>query len=396
MLDPVMPTYSRLPITLTHGQGPWVWDTQQRQYLDALSGIAVCGLGHAHPSITRAVSEQAATLVHTSNLYQIPQQQQLAERLCQASGMDNVFFANSGAEANECAIKIARRYGHQRGIQQPKIVVMQQAFHGRTLATLTATANPKAKEGFGPLVEGFIRVPFDDIPALQALSQRDDVVAVLLEPVQGEGGIHIPAPDYLPQVQQLCQANHLLLMLDEIQSGMARSGRMFALQHHDFTPDVMTLAKGLANGVPIGACLARGHAGQLLQPGSHGSTFGGNPLACAAALATLEVIETQALCDRAAELGEVIVSSLRAALGDHPLVREIRHLGLLIGIELTQPCTELVQAGIDQGILLNVTAERVIRLLPPLILNEVEADTLIQHVVTLVEQLGQPAADISA
>lgn len=396
MLDPVMPTYSRLPITLTHGQGPWVWDTQQRQYLDALSGIAVCGLGHAHPSITRAVSEQAATLVHTSNLYQIPQQQQLAERLCQASGMDNVFFANSGAEANECAIKIARRYGHQRGIQQPKIVVMQQAFHGRTLATLTATANPKAKEGFGPLVEGFIRVPFDDIPALQALSQRDDVVAVLLEPVQGEGGIHIPAPDYLPQVQQLCQANHWLLMLDEIQSGMARSGRMFAFQHHDFTPDVMTLAKGLANGVPIGACLARGQAGQLLQPGSHGSTFGGNPLACAAALATLEVIETQALCDRAAELGEVIVSGLRAALGDHPLVREIRHLGLLIGIELTQPCTELVQAGIDQGILLNVTAERVIRLLPPLILNEVEADTLIQHVVTLVEQLGQPAADISA
>ena len=396
MLDPVMPTYSRLPITLTHGQGPWVWDTQQRQYLDALSGIAVCGLGHAHPSITRAVSEQAATLVHTSNLYQIPQQQQLAERLCQASGMDNVFFANSGAEANECAIKIARRYGHQRGIQQPKIVVMQQAFHGRTLATLTATANPKAKEGFGPLVEGFIRVPFDDIPALQALSQRDDVVAVLLEPVQGEGGIHIPAPDYLPQVQQLCQANHWLLMLDEIQSGMARSGRMFAFQHHDFTPDVMTLAKGLANGVPIGACLARGQAGQLLQPGSHGSTFGGNPLACAAALATLEVIETQALCDRAAELGEVIVSGLRAALDDHPLVREIRHLGLLIGIELTQPCTELVQAGIDQGILLNVTAERVIRLLPPLILNEVEADTLIQHVVTLVEQLGQPAADISA
>ena len=396
MLDPVMPTYSRLPITLTHGQGPWVWDTQQRQYLDALSGIAVCGLGHAHPSITRAVSEQAATLVHTSNLYQIPQQQQLAERLRQASGMDNVFFANSGAEANECAIKIARRYGHQRGIQQPKIVVMQQAFHGRTLATLTATANPKAKEGFGPLVEGFIRVPFDDIPALQALSQRDDVVAVLVEPVQGEGGIHIPAPDYLPQVQQLCQANHWLLMLDEIQSGMARSGRMFAFQHHDFTPDVMTLAKGLANGVPIGACLARGQAGQLLQPGSHGSTFGGNPLACAAALATLEVIETQALCDRAAELGEVIVSGLRAALGDHPLVREIRHLGLLIGIELTQPCTELVQAGIDQGILLNVTAERVIRLLPPLILNEVEADTLIQHVVTLVEQLGQPAADISA
>ena len=363
-----MSTYARLPVAFVRGEGVWLWDEEGRRHLDALSGIAVCSLGHAHPALTAALSEQLATVLHTSNLYRIPLQETLGARLCELAGMDRVFFCNSGAEANEAAIKLARRLGHARGVDLPRIVVMDGAFHGRTLATLTATANAKAKQGFEPLVEGFVRVPFDDLYALERLAaEGSGIVAVLLEPVQGEGGIRIASPEYLQGVRRLCDRQGWLMMVDEIQSGMGRSGAWFAHQLAGVAPDVMTLAKALGNGVPIGACLSRGAAAEVLQPGSHGTTFGGNPLACRAALTVLDVLEGEQWIGSVSARAGQLVDALRDALADLPIVRDIRHQGFLIGIELDRPAPTLPALALEEGILINVTAEKVIRLLPPLI-----------------------------
>ena len=385
MQQALMQTYGRLPVSFQRGEGAWLWDDQGNRYLDALSGIAVCGLGHAHPAVTAAIQKQAARLLHTSNLYGIPLQEHLAAALCAHSGMGKVFFCNSGAEANEAAIKLARFHGHQRGLDVPKIVVMENAFHGRTMATLTATGNRKAQQGFGPLLEGFIRIPYDDLKALDKLATtHDDIIAVLVEPVQGEGGIRVPGPDYLPGLRDRCDEHGWLLMLDEVQSGMARTGRWFAYQHADVLPDVLSLAKGLANGVPIGACLARGAAANVMQPGSHGSTFGGNPLAAAAAQAVVDTIAKQSLTARAAQLGQRLLVGFRDALESHSGVVDVRGRGLMIGIELDRPCAELVKHALERGLLINVTAGNVIRLLPPLILSDAEADELLERVNDLV------------
>ena len=380
-----MATYRRLPVTFTHGEGAWLWDEAGKRYLDALSGIAVCGLGHAHPAVRDALCEQAGSLIHTSNLYQIAAQTELGTRLTALAGMDRVFFGNSGAEANEAAIKLARLHGHHRGIERPAILVMENSFHGRTLATLSATGNRKVQAGFEPLVQGFVRVPYNDLGAVEtAAANRQDIVAVLVEPIQGEGGINIPAPDYLPRLRAICDRQGWLLMLDEIQTGMGRTGRLFAHQHTGIQPDVMTLAKGLANGVPIGACLARGVAATVLGPGSHGSTFGGNPLACRAASVVLETLESEGLVDRATDLGNQLKTGFRQALARQPGVRDIRGLGLMIGIELDRPCAELVGQALAAGLLINVTAERVIRLLPPLILERDQVALLVDRLALLI------------
>jgi len=388
----LMHNYGERTLTLVRGEGNYVWDDQGRRYLDAISGIAVCGLGHCHPKVTEALQEQANTLLHASNLYNIPAQQQLADRLVYMSGMDNVFFSNSGAEANEAAIKLARKLGNERGLATPHIIVMEGAFHGRTLATLTATGNEKVQQGFAPLPEGFLRVPFNDLAAIESLATRyNDIVAVLVEPVQGEGGIRIPDPDYLTNLRALCDQQEWLLMLDEIQTGNGRSGRMFAYQHTDILPDVLTTAKGLGNGTPIGACLARGTASRLFTAGSHGSTFGGNPLACRAGLAVLETLESEWLIERAEKLGTQLLQSLRIQLSDCPLIVDIRGLGLMIGIELERPCTELVEQARTQGILINVTAGNVVRLLPPLTLTDIECQQLAGDISTLIQQFALQA-----
>jgi len=395
MSGTLMATYKRLPISFQRGEGAWIWDTDGKRYLDALSGIAVCGLGHAHPAVSKALCKQAGELLHTSNLYTIPLQEQLGEALTRLSGLERVFFSNSGAEANEAAIKIARLYGHRRGIVNPNIVVMDQSFHGRTLATLSATGNRKVQAGFEPLVKGFIRVPYGDMESLESVAKKShDVVAVLVEPIQGEGGINIPADDYLNQLRALCDRQEWLLMLDEIQTGMGRSGRLFSFQHNEILPDVMTLAKGLGNGFPIGACLARGSAAAIFAPGNHGSTFGGNPLACAVGLTVIETIENTNLAARAEELGARILSGLADALQGIPGVEEIRGQGLLIGIELDRPCAELVGLALEQGLLINVTADRVVRLLPPLILSDEQADQLIETLSKLLRSLleGSPVS----
>ncbi len=387
MSDPIMSTYKRLPVHFQRGDGAWLWDTDNRRYLDALSGIAVCGLGHAHPAVKAALCQQAGELIHTSNLYGISRQEQLGENLTRVSGMDKVFFSNSGAEANEAAIKIARLYGHNQEIDSPAIVVMENSFHGRTLATLSATGNRKVQAGFEPLVSGFIRVPFGDAESLRIVAQNNpNVVAVLVEPIQGEGGINIPPDDYLNQLRTICDDNQWLLMLDEIQTGMGRSGRMFAHQHNGIVPDVMTLAKGLANGVPIGACLAHGPAAEVLSAGTHGSTFGGNPLACAAASAVLEVLESEQLPARAETLGNKILADLADALEGIAGVEEIRGCGLLIAIELDRNCGELVTTALEQGLLINVTADRTIRLLPPLVMNNEQSDEMINILSGLIKQ----------
>jgi acetylornithine aminotransferase len=385
----IMNTYGRLPVTFTSGQGSWLTDSEGKQYLDALSGIAVCGLGHAHPAVTKALCEQADKLIHTSNLYGIERQQALAEALRRVSGMDNVFFSNSGAEANEAAIKIARKYGHDQGIHEAKIVVMSQSFHGRTLATLSATGNAKVHEGFGPLVSGFVRVPYNDIDALSAVVKADpQIVAVLLEPVQGEGGLATASADYLKAVRALCDERNLLMMLDEIQTGNGRTGSYFCYQQFGFYPDVLTTAKGLGNGVPIGACLARGKASQVLQPGNHGSTYGGNPLACAAGFAVVETIEQQNLSDNAARMGDYLRQRFSEALNSSGKLKEIRGRGLMIGLVMNQDCPQLMaQAVTEQQLLLNVTAGNVIRLLPPLNLNQNEADQIVERVVALVDSM---------
>lgn len=378
----LMPTYARLPVAFVRGEGSTLWDSDGKAYLDALAGVAVCGLGHAHPGVARAICEQAGTLLHTSNWYQIPLQERLGKRLCERAGMDSVFFGNSGAEANEAAIKLARLYGHRRKILTPSIIVMEGSFHGRTLATLTATGNRKVQAGFEPLVQGFKRVPYNDLKAIQVVAQHDpSVVGILVEPVQGEGGVVMPDPGYLRGLREICDKNDWLLMFDEIQTGMCRTGKWFAWQHEDVRPDVMTLAKALGNGVPIGACLARGVAAEMLQPGTHGSTFGGNPLACSAALAVLDALEAGRLDERAAVLGARMLSAFERELQGIAGVKQIRGKGLMIGIELGRPCKELLQAALEQGLLINVTADKVVRLLPPLVLTDDEADRVV-HVVS--------------
>lgn len=381
----VMNTYARLPVAFARGEGPWLWDMQGKRYLDALAGVAVCGLGHAHPRLTRVLQKQIGTLIHTSNIYEIALQEQLADRLAAISGMDNVFFCNSGCEANEAAIKLARLYGHKKGVEAPAIIVMEKAFHGRTIATLTATGSRKVQAGFEPLLSGFVRVPFDDLEAVRRVAATNrNVVAVLVELIQGEGGINVCDPQYLAGLRAICDENHWLLMLDEVQSGTGRTGTWFAFQHSSVKPDVVTLAKGLGNGVPIGVCLAAGDAAKLFTPGKHGSTFGGNPLACAAGLETLAIIEDDRLMQNAVEIGDFIRDSLRERLASTAGVKEIRGVGLLIGIELTVPCGDLVTRALEAGLLINVTADTVVRLLPPLVYTRTEAQTLVDTLVPLI------------
>ena len=383
----LMNTYGRQPIAFSHGDGVWLFDEAGNKYLDALAGIAVSTLGHNHPALVEAISRQAATLIHTSNLYRIPLQERLADRLAGCSGMDEVFFANTGCEANEAAIKLARLYGHRKGVDKPAVVVMEQSFHGRTLATLSATGNRKVQVGFEPLVSGFVRVPFNDLDALEKVAANcPSVVAVLFEPIQGEGGIHIADDGYMQAVRALCDRRDWLMMLDEVQCGVARTGKWFGFQHSGIMPDVMTLAKGLGSGVPIGACLAAGRAAGTFQPGNHGSTFGGNPLACAAALATLDAIDGDGLMPRAESVGERIRAGFAAALDGIAGIRAIRGKGLMIGIELDRACGPLVERARDAGVLINVTAERVIRLLPPLIFTDADADELIGRLAPLIRE----------
>jgi acetylornithine aminotransferase len=386
MTEALMATYKRLPVTFTRGDGVWLWDTDGKRYLDALSGIAVCGLGHAHPAVRDALCEQAGLLIHTSNLYGIAEQERLGVMLTELAGMDRVFFANSGAEANEAAIKLARLHAHRRSVENPAILVTEGSFHGRTLATLSATGNRKVQAGFEPLVQGFVRVPYDDIEAVEtAAENRSNIVAILVEPIQGEGGIRIPTDDYLPRLRAICDREGWLLILDEIQTGMGRTGRLFAHEHAGIAPDVITLAKGLGNGVPIGACLARGAAAEVLTPGSHASTFGGNPLACRAGRAVLETLAASHLIENAARQGQFLLDAFRTSLGHVNGVVDIRGRGLMIGIELNRPCAELVGQALDAGLLINVTAERVIRLLPPLILEQPEADQIVRGLTHLIE-----------
>jgi len=381
----LMQTYAPQPVAFARGDGAWLWDTEGRKYLDALAGIAVNGLGHAHPRLTRAIAEQASKLIHTSNLFNVPEQQQLAERLCALAGMDNVFFTNSGSESNECAIKLARLHGHQRGIENATIVVMEKAWHGRTLATLSATGSRKAQAGFEPLMGGFVRVPYNDLEAIERVANNGSIVAVLMEVLQGEGGIHVANLDYLRKLRQFCDQKQWLLMIDEVQSGIGRTGKWFAHQWAGITPDVMSLAKGLGSGVPIGACLARGAAAKVFKPGNHGTTFGGGPLVCVAGLTTLDVIEKDGLLDHAARMGEVIQGGLRKELAGVSGVKEVRGMGLMIGVELDRPCGDIVTRALAAGLVTNVTADKVIRLLPPLIIKEAEAKQVVAILAPVIK-----------
>lgn len=383
-----MNTYMRQPITFVKGEGVWLWDDKGEKYLDALAGVAVNGLGHAHPKLVRAISEQASKLIHVSNIYHIAEQAALADKLCEISGMDKVFFCNSGCEANEASIKLARLYGYGKGIQNPTIIVMNQSFHGRTMATLSATGNAKVQTGFQPLVSGFIHVPYDDIKAVkQVLENNTSVVAILVEPVQGEGGINIPkdASAYLEALRQICDEYDCLLMIDEVQTGIGRTGTWFAFQHTAIKPDVMSLAKGLASGVPIGACVARGKAAEVFTYGKHGSTFGGNPLACIAGLATLNAIEEEGLRENSVKIGALIHHRFETEFKEIKGITAIRNAGLMIGIELDKPCAELVKMALAEHLLINVTADNVVRLLPPLVMNEAEARELVQRLAAVIK-----------
>lgn len=385
----IMPTYGRLDVEFIKGEGCWLIDKDGRRYLDALSGLGVVALGHAHPAIADAISAQGGALLHTSNLYRIPNQERLADRLAALSGMENMFFSNTGAEACECAIKIARLYGHQKGIAEPAIIVADNAFHGRTMATLTATGNRKVQAGFEPLVSGFVRVPFNDLESIkQAATHNQNIVAVFIEPIQGEGGIQVADQAYLQGLRALCDDQDWLLMIDEVQSGNGRTGQFFSYQHADILPDVVTTAKGLANGVPIGVCLAANQAAHVLGPGNHGSTFGGNPLSCAAAHAVLDVFEHEQIVSRAASMGQYLRDKLASALQGVNGVKEIRGQGLMIGIELEVDCAELVGQALEDGLLINVTAGSVVRLLPPLILSEEEADQISEVLGRLIKGLS--------
>lgn len=381
----LMHTYGRLPVAFAEGKGAWLTDTNGKTYLDALAGIAVCGLGHAHPAVTQAICDQANRLVHTSNLYQIPMQEAAASKLSQLSGMESIFFCNSGAEANEGAIKLARLHGHKKGIDVPHVLVMENAFHGRTLATLTATGNRKVQAGFEPLVSGFVRSTYNDLAAVTNLvERRNDIAAILVEPIQGEGGLTPATDEFMNGLRALCDKHDLLLMLDEVQTGNCRTGYFYAYQRYDWKPDVLTTAKGLGNGFPIGAVMAQGKAANLFQPGNHGSTYGGTPLGCAVVLAVLETLEKEQLAKRAGELGDYLVKRFTKAFEAILGVKAIRARGLMMGIELDQPCGELVELALHEGLLINVTAGQVVRLLPPLTLTDEEAELLISKLSQLI------------
>ncbi len=382
MTSHIMPTYARQPVTFERGEGAWLWDINGKRYLDLLAGVAVCNLGHAHPAVHQAICQQSQKLIHTSNYVNIPLQAELADKLCQLSGMDNVFFCNSGTEANEAAIKLARKFGHRKGIEKPVIVSMDKSFHGRSMGALSATGNSKIKQEFSPLLEGFVHVAYNDMAALTSVVKADkSIVAILVEPIQGEGGVNIPDADYLNHIRALCDEHKLLMMLDEIQTGIGRTGQFLAYQHNGILPDVCTLAKALGNGVPIGACLARGEAGDVLTAGNHGSTFGGNPLACSAALAVLETLAHSDLMSNAESKGRLICTKIAEATKDNPHVVSIRHKGLMIGIELDAPCSELIGKALQKGLMINVTADTTIRLLPPLLIDD-EQITLLTDILS--------------
>jgi acetylornithine aminotransferase len=381
-------TYLRMPVALVRGQGAWLFDDEDRRYLDALSGIAVCSLGHAHPRLARVIAEQAATLLHTANIVHIPQQEALGAALAEISGLDKAFLANSGAEAVECALKLARRYAHRRGIDRPAVLVASDSFHGRTLAALSASGNSAIQEGFGPLVEGYVRVPYGDLEAAErALNEQPEIVAVLLETIQGEGGVRIPPPEYLGGLRAACDRHSALLMLDEIQSGMARTGRWFAFQHVDgLRPDVVTVAKALGNGVPIGACLARAEVAELLPAGSHGTTFGGNPLACRVGLEVIAIMRDSGTLERARLAGTRLLARLGEGLDRHPAVIEVRGRGLMVGVELAEPVSEFKDRAMERGLIINVTRGNVIRLLPPLIIDDEQVDRIADTVIELIRE----------
>ena len=393
----LMQTYSPQPVAFARGEGAWLWDTEGKKYLDGLAGIAVNGLGHAHPVLVKALSEQAGKLIHTSNLFRVPEQERAAQKVCAIANMDNAFFCNSGAEANECAIKIARLYGHQRGVENATIIVMEKAWHGRTLATLSATGSRKAQAGFEPLMGGFLRVPYNDFAAVERLADNGSIVAVLLEVLQGEGGIHVADAEYVRKLREICDRKQWLLMIDEVQSGIGRTGKWFAHQWMGVVPDVMPLAKGLGSGVPIGACLARGAAAKVFKPGNHGTTFGGGPLVSLAAITTLDVIEKEGLMKNAEAMGRVIVDGLGRGLAGTAGVKEIRGMGLMIGVELDRPCGDIVKQALDAGLVINVTADKVIRLLPPLVIRKNEAEMLVEILAPLVKRfLAQAPAAAAA
>jgi acetylornithine aminotransferase len=381
MTQHVMNTYARLPLAFERGEGAWLWDAEDRRYLDAISGLGVCALGHAHPELARVIGEQAATLLHTSNLVQIPWQERLADKIADTTQMDRVFFGNSGAEAIECALKIARLAGHRRGIDNPAVIVMKNSFHGRTMAALSATGNRKVQAGFEPLMAGFHHAPFGDVEAIEDVAANNQqVVAVLVEPIQGEAGVNTPPAGYLRRLRQICDEQGWLLICDEIQSGLCRSGRWFAHQHDGIRPDVLTSAKALANGLPIGACVARGEAANLMKPGSHGSTFGGNPLVTRAACTVLDIMKRDRLAQHAADIGQAMMTALRDRLNDDSRVKEVRGRGLMIGIELDRPAAAVMDYCLEHRVMVNVTQERVVRLLPPLIIDKEQADLIVDAV----------------
>ena len=399
MTSHLMQTYAPQPVAFARGEGVWLWDVEGKRYLDALAGIAVNGLGHAHPVLTRAIAAQAAKLIHTSNLFLVPEQERAAEKVCAIAAMDNAFFCNSGAEANECAIKIARLHGHQRGIENATIIVMEKAWHGRTLATLSATGSRKAQAGFEPLMGGFLRVPYNDVAAIERIGESNaSVVAILMEVLQGEGGINVADAAYVRKLREICDRRQWLLMIDEVQSGIGRTGKWFAHQWAGIVPDVMPLAKGLGSGVPVGACLARGAAAKVFKPGNHGTTFGGGPLVSVAALTTLEIIEKDGLIANAHAMGRVIMDGLGRELSGVAGVKEVRGQGLMIGVELDRACGDIVRRALAAGLVANVTADKVIRLLPPLVIQENEARQVVSILAPIIKAFlsEAPAAAAAA
>ncbi|MDA1116751.1 MAG: aspartate aminotransferase family protein [Proteobacteria bacterium] len=390
----VMNTYARLPVAFVRGQGVWLYDESGKQYLDALAGIAVNTLGYAHPRLVRALTEQIGRVIHTSNLFQMPLQEQAADRIAEITGLDEVFFCNSGLEANEAAIKVARKYGHDRGVAEPAIIVMEKAFHGRSLATLSATGSRKVQAGFEPLVQGFVRVPLNDLEAVrQVAANNKNVVAVFIEPIQGEGGINVSRLDYLRGLKEICEHNDWLFMSDEVQCGLGRTGKWFVYQHAGIQPDVVPLAKGLASGVPVGACVVGNRAKGVFKPGNHGSTFGGNPLAMCGVVTTLDTVKDEGLLENAVKVGDAIRSGLASALGGLAGVTEIRGMGMMIGVELDRPCGEIVKTALARGLVTNVTADNVIRIVPPLVMSEVEGRQVVERLAPIVREFLQQPAD---
>ncbi|HZQ71466.1 MAG TPA: aspartate aminotransferase family protein [Burkholderiales bacterium] len=392
----VMNTYARQPVAFVRGEGVWLWDEAGKKYLDALAGIAVNTLGYAHPKLTQALERRIRSgIIHTSNLWRIPDQEAAADRIAEITGLDEVFFCNSGLEATEASIKVARKYGHDRGIAEPAIVVLEKAFHGRSLATLSATGSRKVQAGFEPLVQGFVRVPLNDLDAVRQVAEHNkSIAAVMIEPIQGEGGINVSRMEYLRGLHEICQKHGWLFIADEVQCGMGRTGKWFVYQHAGFMPDVVALAKGLASGVPVGACVVGGRAKGVFKPGNHGSTFGGNPLAMTAVVTTIDTVKEEALLDNAARVGELILASLASQIG--ALANDIRGRGLMIGVELKRPCGELVKQALDAGLVLNVTVDNVIRLLPPLVMSEAEGRQVVERLVPLVRAFAGAAAQTRA